>query len=73
MVFRSLTFEADVKSYSYGPDHPMKPKRVAMTHELIEKYGMYQELKVYVIFASYSEKPICYRSGDDAFPLSRLH
>ena len=42
-------FLASIREYSYGSEHPMKPKRVAMTHELIEKYGMYQEMKVYVI------------------------
>lgn len=39
--FCSLTFLADIKGFNYGPEHPMKPKRVAMTHDLIEKYGMY--------------------------------
>jgi hypothetical protein len=28
----------------------MKPKRVAMTHDLITKYNMYHEMKVYVTF-----------------------
>ena len=41
-------FIAEIKNYNYGPEHPMKPKRVAMTHDLITKYNMYHEMKVYV-------------------------
>jgi histone deacetylase 1/2 len=41
---------AEIKNYNYGPEHPMKPKRVAMTHDLITKYNMYHEMKVYVTF-----------------------
>ena len=30
----------------------MKPKRIAMAHELIVNYGLYKELNVYVFKAS---------------------
>jgi len=29
----------------------MKPKRIAMAHELIVNYGLYKDLNVYVVFA----------------------
>ena len=38
----------DIKKFNYGNDHPMKPKRVAMTHDLIDKYELYHDMKVYV-------------------------
>ena len=46
--FGLISSLADIKNYNYGQEHPMKPKRVAMAHDLIEKYGMYHDMKVYV-------------------------
>jgi len=39
-----------VGNYHYGHDHPMKPKRIAMTHSLINHFKLYSHLHVYVIF-----------------------
>lgn len=30
-------FNPDIETYNFGPDHPMKPKKVAMTHDIVEK------------------------------------
>ena len=38
----------DYTGYYYGPDHPMKPQRMAMTHQLVLGYGLHQHLSVYV-------------------------
>jgi len=38
----------EIGKFHYGKDHPMKPKRIAMAHELIVNYGLYKELNVYV-------------------------
>lgn len=38
----------DYTGYYYGPDHPMKPQRMAMTHQLVLGYGLHQHLDVYV-------------------------
>ena len=35
-------------SFYYGPEHPMKPFRIKMTHQLILAYGMYRKMSVYV-------------------------
>lgn len=37
----------DVWRYYYSKDHPMKPKRVAMAHSLIQNFGLYKDLDVY--------------------------
>lgn len=60
----------DIKNYSYGQDHPMRPKRVAMTHDMIDKYDMYHDLKVYV-FQPPNPLEIILRNrrGDDGLPL----
>ena len=39
----------DIPTYYYGHEHPMKPKRIAMTHSLINHYKLYSHLYVYVI------------------------
>lgn len=38
----------DYTGYYYGPDHPMKPQRIAMTHQLVLGYGLHKHLDVYV-------------------------
>jgi len=39
-----------VGNFYYGPEHPMKPFRIKMTHQLVLNYGLYRNLSVYVIF-----------------------
>lgn len=41
-------FLDDIGSFNYGPEHPMKPKRIQMAHELVVSYGLYKDLNVYV-------------------------
>jgi acetoin utilization deacetylase AcuC-like enzyme len=40
-------YKDEIGNFNYGSDHPMKPKRIAMTHELIVSYGMYPKMDVY--------------------------
>lgn len=44
--FKSLD---SVGNFYYGHDHPMKPKRIAMAHSLINNFKLYSLLHVYVI------------------------
>jgi len=37
----------DVGGYYYGQHHPMKPHRLAMTHNLVLAYGLYRQMEVY--------------------------
>ena len=39
---------AEYTGYYYGADHPMKPQRIAMTHQLILGYGLHSHMQVYV-------------------------
>ena len=39
---------ADVGSFHYGEDHPMKPFRIKMAHQLIIGYELYRKMNVYV-------------------------
>ena len=44
----SYFFDSEIGLYQYANGHPMKPLRVAMTDELIQKYGLYPKMKIYV-------------------------
>jgi hypothetical protein len=38
----------EVGSFYYGEDHPMKPFRIKMAHQLIIGYELYRKMNVYV-------------------------
>lgn len=40
-------YDADVGNFHYGPGHPMKPHRLALTHNLVLNYGLYKKMEVY--------------------------
>ncbi|CAK92713.1 unnamed protein product (macronuclear) [Paramecium tetraurelia] len=41
-------YHPQIGRYHYGKEHPMKPKRIAMAHNLIVNYGLYRNLDVYM-------------------------
>ncbi|XP_054722160.1 histone deacetylase 3-like isoform X2 [Uloborus diversus] len=40
-------WDPDVGNFHYGPGHPMKPHRLAVTHCLVSHYGLYRKMQVY--------------------------
>jgi len=51
----SYFFDSEIGIYHLANAHPMKPLRVAMTDELIQSYGLYPKMKIYVsLFTSSS-------------------
>ncbi|XP_018019522.1 histone deacetylase 3 [Hyalella azteca] len=40
-------YDPDVGNFHYGPNHPMKPHRLAITHSLVLNYGLHKKLQVY--------------------------
>lgn len=49
-------WDPDVGNYHYGPGHPMKPQRLAVTHSLVLNYGLWQKMAVYKPYrASYHD------------------
>jgi histone deacetylase 3 len=40
-------YDADVGNFHYGPSHPMKPQRLALTNNLVLNYGLYKKMEVY--------------------------
>lgn len=40
-------YNNNIGSFHYGEQHPMKPIRIKMTHQLIVNYGLYKQMEVY--------------------------
>jgi len=38
--------DREIGGYYYGEGHPMKPHRLALTHNLILNYGLHKHMKV---------------------------
>jgi histone deacetylase 3 len=43
----SYFYDSNVGNFHYGANHPMKPHRLALTHNLILSYGLYKKMQVY--------------------------
>lgn len=43
-----LIYSDEIKAYSYGEYHPMKPMRTSMTYDLLLGYDALQEFNIYV-------------------------
>ncbi|EPY54262.1 histone deacetylase Clr6 [Schizosaccharomyces cryophilus OY26] len=42
----SYFYDEDVGNYHYGPQHPMKPHRVRMVHNLVVNYNLHEKMNV---------------------------
>lgn len=40
-------YDPDVGNFHYGPGHPMKPARIALTHCLVLHYGLHKKMQIY--------------------------
>lgn len=49
---KKLGFAGDVGSVYFGPNHPMKPHRLCMTHHLVLSYDLHKKMEIYVSFSS---------------------
>eukprot|EP00954_Amorphochlora_amoebiformis_P023063 1357675-Amorphochlora_amoeboformis.AAC.1 len=45
--YLSKPLSALMGTYYYGPEHPMKPHRLRMTHALLSSYQLYKKMQVY--------------------------
>ncbi|KAI9088743.1 histone deacetylase Rpd3 [Phlyctochytrium arcticum] len=43
----SYFYHPEVGNFHYGPQHPMKPHRIRMTHNLVVNYGLYKKLEIH--------------------------
>ena len=41
---------ADIGNQYYGENHPMKPHRIRLTHNLMMNYGLHKKMLIYVSY-----------------------
>ncbi|XP_033736936.1 histone deacetylase 3-like [Pecten maximus] len=56
--------DPDVGNFHYGPGHPMKPHRIALTHCLVLHYGIYKKMEIYRPYRA-SGHDMCRFHADD--------
>ena len=40
-------YNDEIGKFYYYKDHPMKPRRISMTHSLIESFDLYKKMDIY--------------------------
>lgn len=57
-------YDGDIGNYYYGQNHPMKPHRIRMAHNLILNYGLYRRMEIYRPHKALQEEMTKYHSDD---------
>lgn len=57
-------YDENIGNYYYGEGHPMKPHRIRMAHNLIMKYGMYNQMEIYRPHKATHEEMTKFHSDD---------
>eukprot|EP01116_Phalansterium_solitarium_P024049 TRINITY_DN868_c0_g7_i1.p1 TRINITY_DN868_c0_g7~~TRINITY_DN868_c0_g7_i1.p1 ORF type:complete len:432 (+),score=153.89 TRINITY_DN868_c0_g7_i1:107-1402(+) len=65
-------YDPNVGNFHFGANHPMKPHRLALTHNLILHYGLYKKMQVYRPRAATVEDLTSFHSDDYINFLSRV-
>lgn len=60
----SYFYHEDVGNFHYGPGHPMKPHRLALTHELVLGYGLDRQMSVYRPHTASEAELLMFHSDD---------
>jgi acetoin utilization deacetylase AcuC-like enzyme len=60
----SYFYHEDVGNFHYGPGHPMKPHRLALTHQLILGYGLDKHLDMYRPHVASEQELLMFHSDD---------
>ncbi|KAJ3428214.1 histone deacetylase hos2-related [Anaeramoeba flamelloides] len=42
----SYFYDTNIGKFNYGGEHPMKPKRIRLTHDLITGYGLHSKMQI---------------------------
>ena len=66
----AYVYDPNIENYNYGPDHPMKPKKVAMTNDIVEHSELLQHMNIYV---SSLEASAGERRRAEELPLGQVH
>mmetsp|Transcript_12127 Transcript_12127/g.26074 ORF Transcript_12127/g.26074 Transcript_12127/m.26074 type:complete len:429 (-) Transcript_12127:587-1873(-) len=65
-------YDSEFETFYFGQNHPMKPHRLAMTHQLVLGYELHKKLDVYRPRKAYPVELAQFHSGDYVEFLSRI-
>ncbi|XP_062501177.1 histone deacetylase 3-like [Corticium candelabrum] len=68
----SYFYDPEVGNFHYGPGHPMKPQRLALTHSLVLHYGLYKKMDVYRPYRANEHDMARFHSPDYVSFLKRI-
>ena len=66
----------EMGNYYYAPNHPMKPQRLRLTHNLLLAYKLYRYLEVFVGFVVWAltvETSQSHQGRDGEVPYQGIH
>lgn len=65
-------YDNEVGCFHYGPGHPMKPQRMAVTDSLVLNYGLYKKMQVYRPYRASAHDMLRFHSDDYVEFLQRV-
>ncbi|XP_020106377.1 histone deacetylase 9-like [Ananas comosus] len=65
-------YDGDVGNVYFGPNHPMKPHRLCMTHHLVLSYGLHNKMEIYRPHKAYPVELAQFHSADYVEFLHRI-
>ncbi|KAK4784928.1 hypothetical protein SAY86_001617 [Trapa natans] len=68
----SYFYDGDVGSVYFGPNHPMKPHRLCMTHHLVLAYELHKKMEIYRPHKAYPVELAQFHSADYVEFLHRI-
>ncbi|KAI9195008.1 hypothetical protein LWI28_010780 [Acer negundo] len=68
----SYFYDGDVGSVYFGPNHPMKPHRLCMTHHLVLSYELHNKMEIYRPHKAYPVELAQFHSADYVEFLHRI-
>ncbi|KNA17522.1 hypothetical protein SOVF_079190 isoform B [Spinacia oleracea] len=68
----SYFYDGDVGSVYFGPNHPMKPHRLCMTHHLVLSYDLHKKMEIYRPHKAYPVELAQFHSADYVDFLHRI-
>ncbi|XP_044966447.1 histone deacetylase 9 isoform X1 [Hordeum vulgare subsp. vulgare] len=68
----SYFYDGDVGNVYFGPNHPMKPHRLCMTHHLVLSYELHKKMEIYRPHKAYPTELAQFHSADYVEFLHRI-
>ena len=57
-------YSSEIEKYNYGPDHPMKPKKISMAHDILQQSDVLHNFDLYESYLPCKEEIEVFHSKD---------